>query len=109
MYYSEDLSRGLEAVPVPVAQHNSPMRAFKHIAGSVVHSKVDVVSSIVSLGNGEFCTCDSKDCLSAAVPCQCTLGTGGEFVYNPAGLLKVSFLETSGHLRRTFIRECNVK
>ena len=109
MYYSEDLSWGLEAVPVPVAQHNSPMRAFKYIAASVIHSKADVVSSIVSLGIGEFCACDGEDCLSVAVPCQCTLGTGGEFAYSPGGLLKVSFLKTSGPLGRTFIRECNVK
>jgi len=75
----------------------------------MVHSKACVGTSIVGLGNGEFCACGREDCLTAVVPCQCAKGTGGEFAYNPGGLLKNCFLQTSDHRCWTFIRECNVK
>ena len=46
---------------------------------------------MVGLGNGDFCACGKEDCLTAAVPCQCTKETGGQFAYNPPGLLKDCF------------------
>lgn len=110
LYSIEDLSRGLEARPIPVAPHHSGMRSFKYMATSVVHECAQVKTSVVGLGNGEFCTCSlGDDCLTAEVPCQCTKATGGEFAYKPGGLLKDHFMQSSGHMCRTFIRECNFK
>lgn len=85
------------------------MSAFKYMATSMVHNKARVDTSIAGLGKGEFCACGREDCLTAGIPCECTKATGGQFAYNPCGLLKDCFLQRSCHQRRTFIRECNVK
>jgi len=67
LYYAEDLSRGMEALPVPVAPHDSPMRSFKYMTTSMVHENAHLIPSIVGLGKGEFCVCGKQDCLTAVV------------------------------------------
>lgn len=92
-YDAEDLSRGLEPLPVRVSQTNVPLPSFQYMSRSRVHAKADINYSLRRLGEGEYCVGCMGDCLSAEVPCECTRETGGQYAYKPGGILKDRYLQ----------------
>jgi hypothetical protein len=130
-YDVEDLSRGLEKIPIHVGQSDSILTSFQYMITSKVHDKAHVNPTLSDLGPGVFCLCSSRNCLTAGHPCACMSVSGSGFAYMEGGLLKDSFLHQSisdstyckeerscwctnlgdyqGHPRRSFITECNVK
>ncbi len=93
-YSAEDLSKGLEPVPVRVAECDvSDISPFRYMPTNMVHGKAIVPCSLQSIGAGEFCGCGKGDCLNADIPCECAKETGGQFAYGANGLLRDMYLQ----------------
>ena len=94
IYMTEDLSRGLEKIPIVVVLSDYPLPPFQYINESMVHDQASVFASLSTLRKGSYCLYPLGDCLTTACSCECakTANKGG-LAYKAGRLLKDSFLQ----------------
>lgn len=121
----EDLSRGMEPIPIQVLDLSVYMMPFQYMSSSRVHDEASLNLSLFSPKLGKCCDCGTRDCLTTNTACDCAKACGGEIAYEQGGILKDRFLRqdiynsssskrTKDSLYRkrrscTFIRECSVR
>lgn len=94
IYMIEDLSRGLEKIPIPVVLSDFPLPPFQYISESMVHDQASVIASLSTLSEGFYCSCPSGDCLTTTSCCECAkAANSGGLAYKAGGLLKDSILQ----------------
>ncbi|GAB4835471.1 hypothetical protein Ancab_000380 [Ancistrocladus abbreviatus] len=136
-FYIDDITKGAEKMKISLVDDNDKHSCpnFFYIPRNIIYQNAHVNISLARISEEDCCSNCSGNCVSRSVPCACARETGGEFAYNPKGLLKEEFLRScismnqaperhhlfycqdcpvkrykdepcKGHLLRRFIKEC---
>jgi hypothetical protein len=129
-YDAADLSKGLEKIPIHVAQSDVAMAYFQYMKSSVVYDQARVQPTLESFRPGDYCSC-IMECLGVDATCTCQANLEGGVAYKEGGIVMDEYLEQcntgdtnyckkgascvmgdqvcEGHVPRIFLKECNVK
>ncbi|KAJ7973533.1 Histone-lysine N-methyltransferase [Quillaja saponaria] len=97
-----DIAKGAERVKIPLVHDfgNKNMPKFNYISTNIIYQSANINISLARIADEDCCLGCSGDCLSSSITCACARETGGEFAYNPQGLLKEEFLRACISLKR---------
>jgi len=87
----QDMSRGMEAIPILVCDPNIHMIPFRYMPTSKVHDKASPNFSLFTPKIGYCCDCGTDDCLMVGVSYGCRRSLGGQIAYEEGGVGKDLF------------------